>query len=216
MELSGAVVQHPSTQSRVKRSLDVLVSLAVVLLGFPLIASLFAGILLTLGRPVLFRQPRIGYRGEVFVLLKFRTMSNLRGRDGRLAPDAMRLTRFGRFLRRFSLDELPELINVLNGQMTLVGPRPLLVEYKERYTPEQWRRHDVRPGLVGPVAAYGRNALTWTEKFDLDLWYVENWSLWLDLKLLVISILRAVTGAGVSAEGHATMPRFGEDEDPGS
>lgn len=162
-----------------------------------------------MGRPVLFRQKRIGLHEREFELLKFRTMTEERGADGKLLPDAKRLTRLGRFLRRWSLDELPQLWNVLKGEMSLVGPRPLPPEYLPRYTAFQRRRHEVKPGITGWVQVNGRNALTWEEKFELDVWYVEHHSLWLDLKILARTAWQVVTGRGIRHGEHATMPEFG-------
>jgi lipopolysaccharide/colanic/teichoic acid biosynthesis glycosyltransferase len=161
-----------------------------------------------LGTPVLFVQQRPGLRGRPFKLLKFRTMMDGRDAQGRLLPDAERLTPFGRFLRSSSLDELPELFNVLKGDMSLVGPRPLLMEYLPRYTPEQARRHDVRPGITGWAQVNGRNALSWEEKFKLDVWYVDHQSFALDLKILWMTLFRVFQRKSISAEGHATMPKF--------
>jgi lipopolysaccharide/colanic/teichoic acid biosynthesis glycosyltransferase len=163
------------------------------------------------GPPVFFRQTRPGYMGRPFVLLKFRTMSEARDDSGELLPDSERIGRLGGFLRRTSLDELPEMLNVLKGEMSLVGPRPLLMEYLERYSPEQSRRHDVPPGITGWAQVNGRNALSWDDKFALDLWYVDNYSLGLDLKILGKTIGQVLSRQGISAEGHATMPKFGEE-----
>ncbi len=164
------------------------------------------------GRP-LFLQRRPGLNGVPFELVKFRTMNDDRGEDGQLLPDEERLTRFGRFLRSTSLDELPELWNVLKGEMSLVGPRPLLTRYLERYTPEQARRHEMKPGITGWAQVNGRNAISWEEKFRLDVSYVDNWSLWLDFRILFLTIGKTVRREGISAESHATMPEFmGEDE----
>ena len=149
------------------------------------------------GWPVAFRQPRPGRSGEPFRLLKFRTMSDARGSDGQLLPDEQRLTRWGAMLRSISLDELPELINVLKGDMSLVGPRPLLMRYLDRYTPEQARRHEVRPGITGWAQVNGRNALTWEEKFELDVWYVDHASLWLDLRILAMTVLKVLWREGI-------------------
>ncbi|WP_353928803.1 sugar transferase [Desulfofundulus kuznetsovii] len=171
-----------------------------------LLIALF--ICLNMGRPVLFRQVRPGLHGRPFVIYKFRTMKEERDSRGNLLPDELRLTRLGRFLRSTSLDELPELFNVLKGDMSLVGPRPLLMEYLERYTPEQARRHEVKPGITGWAQVNGRNAITWEEKFKLDVWYVDNWSLWLDFKILGSTFLKVLRREGISAKGYATMPEF--------
>jgi lipopolysaccharide/colanic/teichoic acid biosynthesis glycosyltransferase len=161
-----------------------------------------------LGPPVLFEQSRPGLRGEGFKLYKFRTMNEARSTEGRLLPDEARLTGFGRFLRSFSLDELPELINVLRGEMSLVGPRPLLMAYLERYTPKQARRHEVLPGMTGWAQVNGRNAITWEQRFALDVWYVDHWSLVLDVKILGMTLLKTVRREGVSPEGQATSDEF--------
>ena len=166
---------------------------------------------LFLGPGVLFRQLRPGRSGRPFIILKFRTMREAKDRNGRLLPDGERLTRFGRFLRSTSLDELPELWNVLRGDMGLVGPRPLLMEYIELYSPEQSRRHEVVPGITGWAQVNGRNAVRWKERLRLDVWYVDHYSLRLDLKILKRTALQVLTRRGVSAEGHATMPKLWED-----
>ena len=165
-------------------------------------------IFVTMGMPVILRQRRPGFEGRPFTLYKFRTMSHARDTAGQLLPDDDRLTPLGRFLRRTSLDELPELVNVLQGDMSLVGPRPLLPQYLDRYTPEQARRHEVRPGITGWAQVNGRNTLTWEEKFALDVWYVDHQSLALDLRIIWMTLTQAMSGRGVSAEGHATMPEF--------
>ena len=192
----------------VKRAFDLALTLAggVVLVPVCLVLALL--VRRRLGTPVLFRQDRPGLHGEVFTLYKFRTMTDERGSDGELLPDAERLTPFGRFLRSTSLDELPELWNVLWGDMSLVGPRPLLVEYLELYTPEQARRHEVRPGITGWAQVNGRNDMSWGDKLALDVWYVDHRSLWLDLRILARTLRVAVTRQGVSRSGHATAPRF--------
>ena len=197
------------TRSRLaKRVIDVAAaSLAASILA-PLFALLALAVAVWHGRPVLFRQQRPGLHGRPFTLLKFRTMTEARDPEGRLLPDAERLTRLGRFLRATSLDELPELFNVLRGEMSLVGPRPLLMQYLDRYSPEQMRRHDVLPGITGWAQVNGRNAITWEQKFALDLWYVDNWSLWLDLKILALTIWKIVKREGISQPGHATMEEF--------
>lgn len=163
------------------------------------------------GKPVLFVQERPGLHGAPFNLIKFRTMRDAVDAAGRPLPDSARLTRIGRFLRSTSLDELPELWNVLKGDMSLVGPRPLLVEYLPLYSPEQARRHEVRPGLTGWAQVNGRNAVCWEEKFRLDVWYIDNWSFWLDLKILGLTASTVVRLAGVTSAGHATMPKFDQE-----
>lgn len=174
----------------------------------PLLMLLAVLVRTKLGSPVLFRQQRPGQGGEPFTLVKFRTMTDARGPDGALLPDADRLPAFGRFLRSTSLDELPELWNVLKGEMSLVGPRPLLMRYLERYTPEQARRHEAKPGITGLAQVYGRNAISWEEKFAMDVQYVDRVSLGLDLRILVRTVLQVVRRDGVSADAHVTMPEF--------
>ncbi|MCS6923723.1 MAG: sugar transferase [Fimbriimonadales bacterium] len=188
--------------------MDVLLSCAALALLSPLMLALALLVWRKLGRPILFRQLRPGLHGKPFVMYKFRTMTDARDAQGNLLPDSERLTPFGKWLRSTSLDELPELFNVLKGDMSLVGPRPLLMEYLDRYTPEQARRHEVKPGITGWAQIHGRNALSWDEKFQLDVWYVDNWSLWLDLKILWRTLWIVLRREGISAEGHATMPEF--------
>jgi len=161
-----------------------------------------------LGRPILFVQTRPGWCGEPFKMLKFRSMTDARDAQGRWLPDAERLTPLGKWLRRSSLDELPELVNVIKGDMSLVGPRPLLMQYLERYTPEQARRHEVRPGITGWAQVNGRNAISWEEKFRLDIWYVDNWSLVLDIKILWLTVVKVFRSEGISAADNVTMPEF--------
>jgi lipopolysaccharide/colanic/teichoic acid biosynthesis glycosyltransferase len=191
-----------------KRLFDVVVALCALALLSPLLVVLSLLIRRRLGSPILFRQVRPGKDGKPFEMLKFRSMTDARDTDGVLLPDADRLTPFGQFLRSTSLDELPELWNVLKGDMSLVGPRPLLMEYLPLYSPEQARRHEVRPGVTGWAQVNGRNALSWEEKFALDIWYVDNRSLRLDLKIIVATIGKVVKRSGISADGEATMPRF--------
>ena len=191
-----------------KRCLDVILSSAVLLAALPLLLLLAFCILVCMGRPVLFMQHRPGLKGKLFEMVKFRTMTDELGPDGQLLADKDRLPPFGRWLRASSLDELPELWNVLKGEMSLVGPRPLLVEYLPLYTPEQARRHEVRPGITGWSQVNGRNAISWEEKFKLDVWYVDNQSLWLDLKILWLTIKKVLVRDGISAQGDATMPKF--------
>jgi lipopolysaccharide/colanic/teichoic acid biosynthesis glycosyltransferase len=191
-----------------KRLIDVVVAASVLVLGAPAMAATAILVYADVGRPLLFRQDRVGLGGRIFELVKFRTMKRAVDRDGRVLPDAARLTRIGRFLRATSLDELPQLINVLRGDMSLVGPRPLLVEYLPRYSPEQARRHDVKPGITGLAQVTGRNALSWPEKFALDVFYVDHWSLALDLKILARTVAAVLAQGGISAAGQATMPVF--------
>ncbi len=192
----------------VKRFIDLLLAaVALILLAMPLLA-LCCLIRNKLGSPVLFTQTRPGLHGKLFTMVKFRTMTNQHGPDGALLPDAERLTSFGRFLRASSLDELPELWNVMRGDMSLVGPRPLLVEYLPLYTPEQAQRHEVRPGITGWAQVNGRNAISWEDKFALDVWYVDNQSLWLDIKILLMTVRKVLVRDGISAAGDATMPKF--------
>lgn len=195
-------------QNRIKRALDCLLALAGLAILWPLLLLVALLIYLRMGPPVLFTQQRPGLHGRPFTLYKFRTMRDARAADGGLLPDADRLTPFGRFLRSTSLDELPELLNVLKGDMSLVGPRPLLIEYLERYTPHQARRHEVRPGITGWAQVNGRNALSWEDRFDLDVWYVEHCSLWLDLKILALTIWKVLKREGISQNGQATVEYF--------
>ena len=191
-----------------KRSFDFLVALALLLALSPLLAVSALAIRWKLGRPVLFAQVRPGYRGRPFEFYKFRTMTDMRDAAGALQPDAARLTPLGELMRKSSLDELPQLFNVLKGDMSLVGPRPLLMEYLPLYNARQARRHEVRPGITGWAQVNGRNALQWEERFDLDLWYVEHRSFWLDLKILALTAWRVLRPQGISQPGHATMPKF--------
>ncbi|WP_235505148.1 sugar transferase [Variovorax sp. Root318D1] len=191
-----------------KRVIDVfLAAVALLLLAIPL-AFLTWQVSRKLGKPVFFRQVRPGLRGRPFEMVKFRTMTDARDVSGQLLPDAERLTPFGRFMRSSSLDELPELWNVLKGEMSLVGPRPLLTEYMPLYSAEQARRHNVRPGITGWAQVNGRNTLSWEEKFKLDVWYVDNRTLWLDIKILWLTVRKVLVRDGISAAGEATMPRF--------
>ena len=197
-------------QAHLKRVFDVVVSATALVVLAPVMGLIALAVWRTMGRPVLFRHVRPGLHGKPFVMYKFRTMRDLRDAAGELLPDETRLTPFGRWLRATSLDELPELLNVLRGEMSLVGPRPLLMEYLERYTPEQARRHEVKPGITGWAQIHGRNNLSWEERLRLDVWYVDHWSLWLDLKILWRTLWMVLRREGISAQGHATMPRFGE------
>jgi len=192
----------------VKRVLDLIITLPVLILFSPVILILAIFVAVHYGFPVIFKQERPGYQGEIFTIYKFRTMQNRLDDLGKPLPDADRLTKFGRFLRASSLDELPELINVLKGEMSIVGPRPLLVEYLPRYNAQQFRRHEVLPGITGWAQINGRNAISWQQKFDLDVWYVDNWSIWLDIKTIVLSIVKVLRREGISQPGQATAELF--------
>lgn len=191
-----------------KRTTDFITALCLLILFSPIMLVVAFLVSRKLGSPVLFSQVRPGLYDKPFRMIKFRTMTDTRDVNGELLPDSVRLTSFGKFLRASSLDELPELWNVLKGDMSLVGPRPLLVEYLLLYTPEQSRRHEVRPGITGWAQINGRNAITWEEKFKLDVWYVDNQSFWLDLKILFLTLKKVFVREGISAEGEATMPKF--------
>ena len=191
-----------------KRALDLAISVPAAVLLSPLLGALALVVRRALGSPVLFRQVRPGRMGRPFLLVKFRTMRDLVDGDGAPLPDADRLTPFGRFLRSTSLDELPELWNVLRGEMSLVGPRPLLMQYLPRYTAEQARRHEVRPGITGWAQVNGRNALTWEQKFALDVWYVDHVNLWLDLRVLALTVWKIIRREGISQSGQATAEEF--------
>jgi sugar transferase EpsL len=192
----------------VKRLIDTLLIIVSAPIWIPLLAGLALIIRLQLGSPVLFTQRRPGLHGRPFMLVKFRTMTDARDSGGLDTPDSERLTRFGRLLRATSLDELPELWNVLRGEMSLVGPRPLLMEYLPLYTPLQARRHEVRPGITGWAQISGRNAIRWDDRFALDVWYVDHHSFWLDFRILATTIVRVVRREGISQEGHATVQPF--------
>jgi len=192
----------------VKKAIDRTAALCGLVVLSPIFVCVSVLIWLSMGRPVLFRQRRPGWFARPFTLLKFRTMSERRDASGRLLTDADRLTHVGRLIRATSLDELPQLWNVLRGEVSMVGPRPLLMEYLGRYTPEQARRHEVLPGITGWAQINGRNALSWDEKFALDVWYVDNWSLTLDLRILFKTVWRVLRREGISQNGHPTMPEF--------
>lgn len=192
----------------VKRLMDVVLSTLLIIIFLPVMVVVALAVLVDCGWPILFTQTRPGYKGRPFRIYKFRTMKDLRDKSGNLLPDEYRITRLGRFLRETSLDELPELFNVLKGDMSLVGPRPLLMEYLPLYNPRQMRRHDMKPGITGLAQVNGRNLLTWEEKFELDVRYVENWSIWLDIKILLLTIWKVLKREGINATGHATMPFF--------
>ncbi len=191
-----------------KRLFDLLVTIPALIIFSPIMLGVAIAIRLVMGSPIVFRQKRPGLGGEVFTVHKFRTMRGGVDRRGNPLPDSQRLTRLGNFLRTSSLDELPELWNILRGEMSWVGPRPLLVEYLPRYSKEQARRHMVLPGLTGWAQVNGRNALTWEEKFRLDVWYVDNWSFWLDIKILVMTVGIVLRREGINHPGRATMQEF--------
>lgn len=191
-----------------QRAFDVVVSATALVLLSPVLLVSAIAVRICLGSPVLFTQVRPGLHGKPFRMIKFRTMTDARGSDGNLLPDAQRLPRFGQLLRSTSLDELPELINVLKGDMSLVGPRPLLMEYLPLYSLEQARRHEVRPGITGWAQINGRNSLSWEQRFALDVWYVDHCSLWLNIKILALTVLKVVRREGISASGESTMTRF--------
>jgi len=191
-----------------KRIFDLVLTIPGIILISPVIVILAMLVRVKLGSPILFRQQRPGYKGRLFTLNKFRSMTDQRAPGGSLLPDSERLTTLGRFLRSSSLDELPELLNVLKGEMSLVGPRPLLVAYLDRYSPEQARRHDALPGITGWAQVNGRNAITWEDKFKLDVWYVDNRSLWLDIKILALTLFKVFKREGINQPGSATAEEF--------
>ena len=191
-----------------KRVLDLLIGLPLLLAALPVMAIVALAVRLALGSPVLFRQQRTGLGGDTFTFFKFRTMTDQRDADGNLLPDGDRLTRFGRFLRATSLDELPSLLNVLRGEMSLVGPRPLLPRYLDRYSAEQARRHLVKPGITGWTQTHGRNAIEWEKKFVLDVWYVDNVSLLLDLKIIALTVFKVLGCKDINIPGCAATPEF--------
>lgn len=191
-----------------KRLFDILLAILLIVLLMPVMVLAALMIWITIGRPVLFKQLRPGYMGKPFILYKFRTMTELFDNSGNLLPDTERMTKTGKLIRRWSIDELPQLLNVLKGDISLVGPRPLLMEYLPLYTPEQARRHEVRPGITGWAQVNGRNALSWEERFKLDVWYVDHQTIWLDLKILWLTLLKVLHGEGINQEGQATMEKF--------
>ncbi|MEH7011474.1 sugar transferase [Neobacillus niacini] len=191
-----------------KRLFDLLLSILGLILFLPIISLTALLIRMKLGTPIIFKQQRPGLKGKPFILYKFRTMTDERDQNGELLPDHLRLTSFGKLLRKLSLDEFPQLFNVLKGDMSLIGPRPLLTEYLLLYTEEEAKRHNVRPGITGWAQINGRNAITWEEKFKLDVWYVENQSFILDIKILLLTIKKVITSDGISNHNHVTMPDF--------
>jgi len=195
-------------KNKMKRSFDIFLSLMGLILSFPFLITIAILIKTNLKGSVIFKQKRAGKNKKIFYIYKFKTMKDIKDKNGNLLPDEERLTRIGRFLRRTSLDELPELLNALKSDMSIVGPRPLLVEYLDRYTPEQARRHEVKPGITGWAQVNGRNAITWEDKFNHDVWYVDNSSLWLDIKIIFMTIKNVLKGEGINQPGHATMEKF--------
>jgi len=193
---------------RIKRIFDLVAAILGLAILSPILLAVAVLVALFNGWPVFFRQQRPGYKGQLFHIYKFRTMTDARDGDGNLLPDSARLTPLGRFLRASSLDEFPEFFNILRGEMSFVGPRPLLVQYLTRYSPEQARRHDVLPGLTGLAQVNGRNALSWEEKFSLDVWYVDHWSFWLDIKIILLTFWKTFKREGISQPGHVTMEEF--------
>ena len=191
-----------------KRIFDLISAIPSIMLLAPCLIVIWFLVRLTLGAPALFRQVRPGLYGRPFTIYKFRTMTDEQDKDGKLLPDGERLTPFGRFLRKTSMDELPELFNVIKGDMSIVGPRPLLMQYLNRYTPEQARRHDVRPGITGLAQVNGRNAISWEDKFKLDVWYVDNWSFWLDVKIIFLTIWKILKREGINQPGQSTAKEF--------
>lgn len=192
----------------IKRVMDLLGSLLGIVLLSPLFLVIIFLIWTQMGRPIIFKQLRPGFRGKPFYIYKFRTMTNAKDSSGILLSDDQRMTTVGKWLRKTSLDELPEFINVLKGEMSLIGPRPLLMQYLTRYNSEQARRLNIKPGITGWAQINGRNSINWEEKFALDVWYVDNWSLWLDLKILFQTVIIVLGRKGINAEGSATMPEF--------
>ena len=195
-------------QQRIKRVLEFIIALIGFILASPILLIVAILVKTKLGSPILFRQPRVGLNGEIFEMVKFRTMRDTIDSEGNPLPDEERLTKFGQLLRKTSLDELPELWNVLKGEMSLVGPRPLLVEYLPLYSEEQMKRHHVRPGITGYAQVNGRNNISWTKKFELDVYYVENFSLWLDVKILFQTVAKVLGQADINQEGNVTMEKF--------
>lgn len=191
-----------------KRWFDIVASTGAAIILFPILSVVAIAVKVILGSPVLYAQKRPGRNGSPFTIYKFRTMTDIRDANGDLLPDAQRLTSFGRFLRATSLDELPELINIIKGDMSVVGPRPLLIQYLKRYTPKQARRHEVRPGLTGWAQVNGRNAISWEEKFNLDVWYVDNQTFLLDLKIIAMTVKKTFCREDISHNGEATMSEY--------
>ena len=197
-----------------KRIFDLLLTFVAMIAALPAMALIAILVRIKIGSPVLFKQPRPGLHEKIFTIYKFRTMRQVYDQQGKLLPDDQRLTHFGRLLRTTSLDELPELFCVLKGEMSWVGPRPLLIQYLDRYSEEQHRRHLVLPGITGWAQVNGRNAISWEEKFALDVWYVDHWSIWLDLKILVMTVIKVLKREGISANNQVTMEEFQGSKPP--
>jgi lipopolysaccharide/colanic/teichoic acid biosynthesis glycosyltransferase len=210
MSAAGQRLQSLSRQYgiAVKSLLDRTIAAIALIVLSPVILVVAIAIYLRIGSPIIFTQPRPGKNSRIFTFYKFRTMTDERDPDGNLLPDEDRLLPFGELLRQTSLDELPQLWNVLKGDMSFVGPRPLIVEYLPRYSPKQARRHDVMPGITGWAQINGRNDISWEDKFNFDVWYVDNWSLWLDLKILFLTVTKVLRKEGITQEGHATCEEF--------
>jgi sugar transferase EpsL len=200
--------ESKNSPGKIKRIFDIVFALFALILLLPIFIIIIIALFLVDDRPIFFTQTRPGKDGIPFQVIKFRTMKESRTADGLLHPDKERITRFGNFLRKASLDELPELINVIKGEMSIVGPRPLLMQYLERYSKEQARRNEVLPGITGWAQVHGRNAISWEEKFNLDVWYVDHWSFWLDIRIIIITIWKVIKKEGVSQQGQTTMEEF--------
>ena len=200
--------ESKNSPGKIKRIFDIVFALFALILLLPIFIIIIIALFLVDDRPIFFTQTRPGKDGVPFQVIKFRTMKESRTADGLLHPDKERITRFGNFLRKASLDELPELINVIKGEMSIVGPRPLLMQYLERYSKEQARRNEVLPGITGWAQVHGRNAISWEEKFNLDVWYVDHWSFWLDIRIIIITIWKVIKKEGVSQQGQTTMEEF--------
>jgi lipopolysaccharide/colanic/teichoic acid biosynthesis glycosyltransferase len=205
-------MEHKAISSKVKRCFDLCVACVGLVLMSPALIGVALAVRIALGSPVFFRQPRPGLNGRQFQMVKFRTMSDRRDASGIPLSDEERLTHFGRWLRSTSLDELPELWNVLRGEMSVVGPRPLLMEYLPLYSTHHRRRHEVRPGITGWAQINGRNAITWLQKLDLDVWYVDHWSFWLDIRIFAMTLVKVIRREGISAGGQATISKFTGEE----
>lgn len=206
--INNLPIRRSIYQRFVKRILDLLAGFLVLILIWPLLLLIYVLLRIIIGSPVMLRQRRPGLMGKPFAICKFRTMTEQRDANGNLLPDEQRITKVGRILRSFSLDELPEIFNVLKGDMSLIGPRPLMMQYLERYTPEQARRHEVVPGITGWVQINGRNNLSWEEKFELDVWYVDHQSFMLDLRILFITVWKVLSREGISQEGYVAASEF--------